>query len=63
MRSAPRAGRGGGAGGDRFAFTVLFDPQAAPVNHAIFGPKFTFTGAMVAGEITIGPPVALPLLE
>jgi hypothetical protein len=55
-------GRGGGAAGDRFAFTVFFDPGQAPVNHAIFGPMFTFTGSMVAGEVTIGPPVTLPLL-
>jgi hypothetical protein len=54
-------GRGGGAAGDSFAFTVLFDPQAAPVNHAIFGPRFTFTGDLVAGEVTIGPPVARAL--
>jgi hypothetical protein len=55
-------GRGGGAAGDSFAFTVFFDPGQAPVNHAIFGPKFTFTGTMVAGEVTIGPPLTLPLL-
>jgi hypothetical protein len=55
-------GRGGGDAGDSFAFTVFFDPGQAPVNHAIFGPKFTFTGAMVAGEVTIGPPLTLPLL-
>src|SRR5438128_12013891 len=55
-------GRGGGAAGDSFAFTVFFDPGQAPVNHAIFGPKFTFTGTMEAGEVTIGPPVTLPLL-
>jgi hypothetical protein len=54
-------GRGGGPAGDRFAFTVLFDPRLAPVNHAIFGPRFTFTGDMVAGEITIAPPVAREL--
>jgi hypothetical protein len=51
-------GPGGGPAGDRFAFTVLFDPRLAPVNHAVFGPRFTFTGDMVAGEITIAPPVA-----
>jgi hypothetical protein len=54
-------GRGGGPAGDRFAFTVLFDPRLAPVNHAVFGPRFTFTGDMVAGEITIAPPVAREL--
>src|SRR5439155_18319738 len=42
-------GRGGGSAGDSFAFTVLFDPVLAPVNHAIFGPRPTFTGTMVAG--------------
>ncbi|MGI8423079.1 MAG: hypothetical protein ACR2NO_03010 [Chloroflexota bacterium] len=50
-------GRGGGAAGDSFAFTVFFDPRAAPLNHAIFGPTYTFTGDLVAGEITIAPPV------
>jgi hypothetical protein len=55
-------GRGGGAAGDSFAFTVFFDPGQAPVNHAIFGPQFTFTGTMEAGEVTIGPPLTLPLL-
>ncbi len=46
-------GIGGGDAGDSFAFTVFFDPKKAPVNHSIFGPKFTFTGRMVEGEITI----------
>jgi hypothetical protein len=55
-------GHGGGAAGDRFAFTVFFDPDQAPVNHAIFGPKPTFTGEMVAGEVTIAVPAVLPLL-
>ena len=41
---------------DRFAFTVFFDSDEAPVNHAIFGPEVTFTGEMIAGKITIGPP-------
>jgi hypothetical protein len=50
-------GPGGGAAGDTFAFTVFFTPDLAPVNHAIFGPNPTFTGDMVAGEVTIGPPV------
>lgn len=50
-------GVGGGKAGDRFAFTVFFDPtDAPPTNHAIFGPKFTFTGDMVEGEITIVDP-------
>jgi len=41
---------------DRFAFIVFFDSDEAPVNHAIFGPEVTFTGEMIAGKITIGPP-------
>ncbi len=49
-------GPGGGEAGDTFAFTVFFDPDEAPVNHAIFGPEFTFTGEMVEGEITIVDP-------
>lgn len=49
-------GIGGGKAGDSFAFTVFFDPREAPVNHAIFGPKFTFTGEMVEGEVTIVDP-------
>jgi hypothetical protein len=55
-------GHGGGETGDKFAFTVYFDAKQAPVNYGIFGPKFTFTGEMIAGEVTIGPPVTLPLL-
>ena len=46
-------GLGGGPKGDTFAFTVFFDERMAPLNHAIFGPKFTFTGEMIEGEITI----------
>ena len=56
-------GIGGGAAGDRFAFTVFFDPDEAPVNHAVFGPEFTFTGEMIAGEITIDPPSAEEVTE
>ncbi len=41
---------------DSFAFTVFFDPAEAPVNHAIFGPKATFTGRMIEGKITIVDP-------
>jgi hypothetical protein len=55
-------GHGGGAAGDSFTFTVYFDPAQAPVNHAIFGPKATFTGQMVAGEVTIDAPVTLPMV-
>ena len=50
------AGIGGGEAGDTFAFTVFFDPDEAPVNHAIFGPEFTFTGEMVVGEVTVTDP-------
>ena len=49
-------GIGGGSSGDSFAFTVFFDHKEAPVNYRIFGPKFTFTGRMVEGEITIIDP-------
>jgi hypothetical protein len=41
---------------------VYFDPSQAPVNYAIFGPKATFTGQMVAGEVTIDTPNTLPLV-
>ena len=50
---ASDGGVGGGAAGDTFEFTVYFDPNVAPVNYAIFGPEFTFTGDMIEGEITI----------
>jgi len=60
---ATDGGIGVGAPPDRFAFTVYFDPAEAPVNHGIFGPEFTFTGEMVAGKITIGPPIGVPLLS
>ncbi len=59
---ATDGGHGGGTAGDRFAFTVFFDPEQAPLNHSIFGPNPTFTGELVAGEITIAAPSALPLL-
>jgi hypothetical protein len=49
-------GIGGAKAGDSFAFTVFFDPKEAPLNNAIFGPKFTFTGDMIEGEITIIDP-------
>ena len=51
-------GVGGGEAGDIFSFTAFFDPEEAPVNHAIFGPEATFTGRMVEGEITIVNPSA-----
>ena len=46
-------GVGGGPKGDSFAFTAFFDERMAPLNHTIFGPRFTFTGEMIEGEITI----------
>ncbi|MEA2584726.1 MAG: hypothetical protein QOF33_2811 [Thermomicrobiales bacterium] len=55
-------GHGGGAAGDRFSFIVYFDPKQAPVNHGIFGPNPTFTGELVAGEVTIGLAASLPLV-
>ncbi|HET7094500.1 MAG TPA: hypothetical protein VFI22_13500 [Thermomicrobiales bacterium] len=60
--AAVDGGHGGGEAGDTFAFTVYFDQKQAPVNYGIFGSKFTFTGEMIAGEVTVGPPVTLPLL-
>src|SRR3712207_8716928 len=47
-----------------FPYTTLFrsDPKRAPLNHAIFGPNPTFTGELVAGEVTIAAPSTLPLL-
>jgi hypothetical protein len=53
---ATDGGIGGGEAGDTFAFTVFFDPDEAPVNYAIFGPEFTFTGEMIEGEISIDMP-------
>jgi hypothetical protein len=53
------AGVGGGAVGDRFAFTVFFDEAEAPVNYGMFGPEFTFTGTMTLGEINIIDPNAI----
>lgn len=52
-------GVGGGVAGDSFAFTVLFDPMTSPVNHSIFGPRFTFTGTIMSGEVTIIDPATL----
>jgi hypothetical protein len=60
---ATDGGVGGNAPPDRFAFTVYFDPTEAPVNHGIFGPEFTFTGEMIAGKITVGKPITVPLSE
>ena len=50
---ATDGGLGGGKAGDNFEFTVYFDKETAPMNYAIFGPEFTFTGDMIDGEITI----------
>lgn len=55
---ATDGGIGGGKAGDSFAFTAFFDPKEAPINYSLFGPKFTFTGQMVEGEITIVDPAA-----
>lgn len=52
------AGPGGGAAGDSFAFSVFFDPEEAPVNHAIFGPESTLTGETIEGQITVVDPQA-----
>jgi hypothetical protein len=59
---ATDGGHGGGAARDTFVFTVFFDPEQAPLNHAIFGPNPAFTGEMITGEITIAAPAVLPLL-
>ena len=36
-----------------FAFTAFFDENTAPVNFAIFGPKFTFTGEITTGTVVV----------
>ncbi len=51
-------GIGGAKAGDSFAYTAFFEEKEAPVNFAIFGPKATFTGALVEGEVTIIDPAA-----
>ncbi|MGH2618521.1 MAG: hypothetical protein ACRDJC_25095, partial [Thermomicrobiales bacterium] len=61
--AATDGGHGGGAARDSFVFTVFFDPDRAPLNHAIFGPNPAFTGEMIAGEITIAAPAVLPLIS
>jgi hypothetical protein len=60
---ATDGGSGANATPDSFAFTVFFDPDEAPVNHGVFGPEFTFTGEMIAGKITIGPPIGVSLTD
>lgn len=47
---------GGGKAGDTFAHTAFFDEKEAPINFSIFGPRFTFTGTTVEGEVTIVDP-------
>jgi len=56
---AEDVGIGGGKAGDTFKFTVRFDKEKAPINYAIFGPEFTFTGNMTVGEIIIVDPARL----
>jgi len=48
----------GGAGNenDSFVFKVWFDETIAPINYAIFGPTFDFTGEMTSGDVTILDP-------
>lgn len=50
----------GGAGheNDSFVFKVFFDETDAPINYAIFGPTFDFTGEMTSGDVTIMDPSA-----
>jgi hypothetical protein len=60
---ATDGGFGPAAPPDRFAFTVFFDPAEAPVNHAVFGPEVTFTGEMIAGKVTVGPPALEDVAE
>ena len=39
--------------GKTFSYTALFDENEAPINYAIFGPKFTFTGELTTGSVTV----------
>ena len=39
--------------GKAFSYTAFFDENEAPVNYAIFGPKFTFTGELATGSVTV----------
>jgi len=36
-----------------FAYTALFDPNQAPLNHSIFGPSATFTGKLTSGTVVV----------
>ena len=49
---------GTGNANDSFVFKVFFDEVDAPVNYAIFGGEFDFTGDMVTGDISIVDPAA-----
>ena len=42
---------------------VAYCSDEAPVNHAILGPEFTFTGEKVAGKITVGKPIGLTVAD
>jgi hypothetical protein len=39
--------------GEDFFITVAFDKDSAPVNSAIFGPKFTFKGKLTDGSVVV----------
>ncbi len=39
--------------GEEFFITVFFDNNTAPVNSAIFGPKFTFKGKLMDGSVVV----------
>ena len=39
--------------GKAFSYTAYFDENEAPINYAIFGPKFTFTGELTTGSVTV----------
>ncbi len=41
------------SGGKDFSITVFFDKDKAPVNSAIFGPKFTFKGNITDGSTVV----------
>jgi len=39
--------------GKSFSYTAYFDENEAPINYAIFGPRFTFTGELATGSVTV----------
>ena len=39
--------------GKSFSYTAYFDENEAPINYAIFGPRFTFTGELDTGSVTV----------